>query len=382
MLIMGIYNKEFGRFSPYLLNKKLKPSKKVDGKYVYFYPNDTKKYGYEMIYVSKEEWESLVEQDKKEYSNNRKHDERKTDLREYFYDDDEEFTDTGNGKKKYFSNKRLIELEKAEFNRIEDFICESLDKRKIVHGFDDTDFAIYLLAIEKRIKQNKVAEMLNLSESFVNRRLKVILHKLLIEKMNNGEFSPKRLQAEAEYKRYIVTGKTESFADVKTFLFLTMLPQDMIFRYLYCLFGTHQLFKYCFMFIYRLENVVYKPVDRFVKLLEPYSKKLYDKYTTKFGPVFKLLFIFLELKCADNLKRVGLYEKSANEAFIKKVKQTANRCHISIEELKDKRIIPFAQKTIEKRIEQFCKQNNLPVPKKQLSFNKPHPQVRIKYRPK
>ena len=108
---MGIYNKEFGRFSPYLLNKKLKPSKKVDGKYVYFYPNDTKKHGYEMIYVSKEEWEVLVEQDKKEYSNNRKHDERKTDLREYYYDDDEEFTDTGKGKKKYFSNKRLIELE-------------------------------------------------------------------------------------------------------------------------------------------------------------------------------------------------------------------------------------------------------------------------------
>ena len=104
---MGIYNKEFGRFSPYLLNKKLKPSKKVDGKYVYFYPNDTKKHGYEMIYVSKEEWEILVEHDKSEYSNNRKHDERKTDLREYYYDDDEEFTDTGKGKHKYFSNKRL-----------------------------------------------------------------------------------------------------------------------------------------------------------------------------------------------------------------------------------------------------------------------------------
>ena len=46
---MAIYNKEFGRFSPYLLNKKLKPSKKVDGKYVYFYPKYTKKQGYEMI---------------------------------------------------------------------------------------------------------------------------------------------------------------------------------------------------------------------------------------------------------------------------------------------------------------------------------------------
>ena len=200
--------------------------------------------------------------------------------------------------------------------------------------------------------------------------------------MNDSEFSPKRLQAEAEYKRYIFTGKTESFADVKTFLFLTMLPQNMIFRYLYCLFGTHQLFKYCFTFIYRLEKVVNKPVDRFANLLEQYSRKLYDKYTTKFGPVFKLLFIFLELKCADNLKRVGLYEKSANEAFIKKVKQTANRCHISVEELKDRRIIPFAQKTIEKRVEQFCKQNVLPVPKKRITFTTPQPQVRIKYRPK
>ena len=75
---MGIYNKEFGKFSPYLLNKKLKPSKKFDGKYVYFYPNDKKKHGYEMIYVSKEEWEVLVEQDRLEYSNNRRHDEKKS----------------------------------------------------------------------------------------------------------------------------------------------------------------------------------------------------------------------------------------------------------------------------------------------------------------
>ena len=365
---MGIYNKEFGRFSPYLLNKKLKPSKKIDGKYVYFYPNDKKKHGYEKIYVSKEEWEVLVEQDRLEYSNNRRHDERKVDLQKFYLDDNDE------------ANK--IMLEKDEWRGLENFICESLDKGKLVHGFDDTDFSIYLLIIEYKMKQNKVAELLCLSESFVNRRLKVILHKLLIEKMNNGELSLSRLKAEAEYKSYIATGKTESFADVKTFLFLTMLPQNMVFRYLYCLFGTYQLFKYCFTFIYRLEAVIDKPVDRFVKLLEPYSKKLYDKHTTKFGPVLKLLFIFLELKCADNLKRVGLYEKPANEAFIKKVRKTANRCHISVEELKDKRIIPFAQKTIEKRVEQIYKQNNLPVPRKKFTFNKSQPQAKIKYRPK
>ena len=77
-----------------------------------------------------------------------------------------------------------------------------------------------------------------------------------------------------------------------------------------------------------------------------------------------------------------LYEKSASKVFIKKVKQTANRCHISVEELRDKRLFPYFQDKIQKRVEQFCKQNNLPVPKKQLSFTKPQPQVKLKYRPK
>lgn len=128
---MGIYNKEFGIFSPYLLNKKLKPSKKIDGKYVYFYPNDKKKRGYDIICVSKEEWEVLVEQDRLEYRNNRRHDERKVDLQKFYLDDNDE------------ANK--IMLEKDEWRGLENFICESLDKGKLVHGFDDTDFSICLL---------------------------------------------------------------------------------------------------------------------------------------------------------------------------------------------------------------------------------------------
>ncbi|MCD8040843.1 MAG: hypothetical protein LUF82_04930 [Clostridia bacterium] len=79
-------------------------------------------------------------------------------------------------------------------------------------------------------------------------------------------------------------------------------------------------------------------MNRLLNLLEPYSRLLYERHTRKLGPAFKMLFIFLELKCAANLKKVGLYEKSANTAFIEMVRKTANRCHISVEELKDKRI--------------------------------------------
>ncbi len=73
-----------------------------------------------------------------------------------------------------------------------------------------------------------------------------------------------------------------------------------------------------------------------------------------------MLFIFLELKCAANLKKVGLYEKSANAAFIEMVRKTANRCHIYVNELKDKRIIPFAQEKVAKRVELFRKVYNIP----------------------
>ena len=70
------------------------------------------------------------------------------------------------------------------------------------------------------MKQNKVAELLDLSESFVNCRINAILHKLFIEKINYGEFSSERLLTEAEYKIYFATGKTDSVDGDKIFLFL------------------------------------------------------------------------------------------------------------------------------------------------------------------
>lgn len=181
--------------------------------------------------------------------------------------------------------------------------------------------------------------------------------------MNNGEYSPKRLLAEADYRYYINTGETDSFIDIYVFMFLTKLSQDIVMRYLYCMFGTYQLFHYCYIFLYRYDRspilAKLKP-ERLLPLLQPYSRKLYERHTRNMSTPFKLLFIFLELKCADNLKKVGLFEKPANQAFIKMVRQTANRCHISVDKLKNKRIFPFVQKEIEKHIKLFRKKFNIP----------------------
>ena len=181
--------------------------------------------------------------------------------------------------------------------------------------------------------------------------------------MNDGKYIPNRLLAEADFRYYVNTGETDSFIDIYVFMFLTKLNQGMVVRYLYCMFGIYQLFHYCFVFLYRYDRSSSLPKlkpERLLPLLQPYSRKLYERHTRNMSTPFKLLFIFLELKCADHLKKVGLYEKSANTAFIKKVQKTANRCHISVDELKNKRISPFMQKEIEKRIEQFSKINNLP----------------------
>lgn len=358
-----MYWKEYGRTSPYRLNMKKKPAK-TEGKFLYHYHNEDCPHGYETIEVTEEQWEVLVAEDRKEYSNNRRHDEKKTDLREDYYEDDEQGYDHDTGYGRYYSNKQLLKLEKDAWERLDDFLCECWDKADLVHTFDDRDFAIYLLAIENKWKQKKVAEELNLSPATVNRRVKVILQQILTEKMYDGKYSPKRLLAEADYRYYINTGETDSFIDIYVFMFLTRLSQDMVMRYLYCMFGTYQLFHYCFVFLYRYDRsnalAKLKP-ERLLPLLQPYSRKLYERHTRNMSTPFKLLFIFLELKCAYNLKKVGLFEKPANTAFIKKVRQTANRCHLSVEDLKNKRIFPFMQKEVEKRIEQFRKVNNLSI---------------------
>ncbi len=358
-----MYWKEYGRTSPYRLNKKKQPAK-TKGKFLYHYQNEDCPHGYETIEVTEEQWAMLVAADKEEYSNNRSHDEKKTDLREDYYEDDEQGYDHDTGYGRYYSNKQLLKLEKAEWERLDDFLCECWDKAELVHTFDDRDFAIYLLAIENKLKQKKVAQALDLSPATVSRNVKTILQKILTEKMNNGEYSPKRLLAEAEYRYYVNTGETDSFIDIFVFMFLTKLNQDMVMRYLYCMFGTYELFHYCFIFLYRYNassKIVKLKPERLLSFLQPYSRKLYDRHTRNMGNGFKLLFIFLELKCADNLKKVGLFEKPANTAFIKKVRQTANRCHISVDDLKNKRIFPFMQKEIEKRIEKFRKVHNLPA---------------------
>lgn len=219
-------------------------------------------------------------------------------------------------------------MEKAEWERLDEFLCESWDKAELVHTFDDRDFAIYLLAIDNKWKQKKVAEALNISPATVSRRVKIILKQILTEKMNNGEYNHKQLLAEANYRYYINTGKTDSFIDIYVFMFLTKLSKDMVMRYLYCMFGTYQLFHYCYIFFYRYDispALAKLQPERLLPLLHPYSQKLYKRHTRNMSTPFKLLFIFLELKCADNLKKVGLFEKPANQVFIKMVniRQTA-----------------------------------------------------------
>lgn len=91
-----MYWKEYGRTSPYRLNRKKKPAK-TQGKFLYHYYNEDCPHGYETIEVTEEQWKMLVAEDKKEYSNNRSHDEKRTDLREDYYEDDEQGYDHDTG---------------------------------------------------------------------------------------------------------------------------------------------------------------------------------------------------------------------------------------------------------------------------------------------
>lgn len=227
-----MYWKEYGHTSPYRINKRMRQAPTED-MYIYSYQNEQCPHGYENIEVTKEQLDILIAEDRKEYSNNRRHDEKHTDLWEDYHDAfEEEPEEDDNGGVRYFSPKKVAAMVRRQWQQSDDFMTGELDRRELLKTFDDRDLAIYSLAVEKKIKQNKVADLLNLSEATVSRRVKVILQKIIKEDMDFGIYSKSRLDAEADYKYYRISGETDSFADVKVWLFLTQLNRDMVIRYL------------------------------------------------------------------------------------------------------------------------------------------------------
>lgn len=346
--------REFGLYSPYLLNKEPVPSER-EGYFLYYYmesyyTSHTEKKGnkYIKVYdkhvsrksveVTLEQWKALHEKDRKDFNVNR------------FEYQQTEYDPCKNGRYVNAFDVMLQEWDKFDH---EQFWVNAFDLECVLNTLSDEDLDIYLYAKEKHLKQKQIAVLIGKSESYVTRRMKFIEDEIERDMLDDGELSKREIDARLEYRKFMRTGKTDSFVDVFIYDFLLSMPQEMQIRYLFIFRGQEHFIKFCFLWLYLYGTAKEQPKQIAREVLNKYSYQLYKKYAVKLKTWAKQLFITVETECVRLIKRYGIKDSKSNEKFIKKVQKAAAAKGMTVAEYRDKVLFPHGKERIKARFQKF-----------------------------
>lgn len=351
-----MFKTENGYFSPYLLNRKPIPASR-EGYYKYFYMesyhivekrkvggkeqnvtvlHSRKKY----VEVPFEQWEQLRYFDLKDYEAAR---------------DEYEGTEYDVHKKDKYRNVFDFMLQQWDNHNHEQFWISAFDLERVLNKLSDEDLEIYLMHKERHLKQKQIAAILGKSEAHVTRRMKVIEDTIEYDMLNDGERTETQIKAEIEYRKYLRSGKTESFVDVYAYDFLLAFPQEVLLRYLFVFRGQQYLIRFCFLWVYEYFVLKDKPMFKAREVLGKYSYQIYKKYIANKHLWSKQLFIAVESELQRLLKSYGIKDSKPNEKFIKMVQKSAAARGLTVAEYRDKILIPHGKEKIIKRFEQYYK---------------------------
>ena len=350
------FKKEFGYFSPKLLNKEPVPSGR-EGYYLYYYMESyqtsrTEKRGKKSVRiytrhtskksveVTLEQWNALHEKDDDDYTVNRREEEKL------------EYEPVVNGRKICTLDALLSSWDKFDH---ESFWINAFDLERVLNSFSDEDLDIYLYAKEQHLKQKQIAAIIGKSEAYVTRRMKFIEDAIEWNMIDDGSLSPHEIKAELEYRKYMRTGKSESFIDVYLYDFLLQMPQEILLRYLFIFRGQKYLIRFCFRWLCLYAMDKDRPKVNARETLNKYSFQLYKKYAVKLKTRSQQLFIAVELELDRLVKQYGLRDSRPNEKFIKAVEKAAKRQKMTVAEYRDRILFPHGKERIITRFKQFIK---------------------------
>lgn len=348
--------REFGFYSPYLLNKEPVPSGR-EGYYLYYYMESYqtsqtvkkgKKYiktyvrhtSKQSVEVTLEQWNSLHEKDRKDFNVNR------------FEYQQTEYDPRKNGRHVSIFDVMLQEWDKFDH---EQFWVNSFDLERVLNTFSNEDLDIYLYAKEKHLKQKQIAILIGKSESYVTRRMKFIEDEIERDMLDYGEYTKREIEARLEYKKFMRTGKAESFIDVFVYDFLLSMPQEMQLRYLYIFRGQEHLIKFCFLWLYMYNTEKERPKQIAREVLNKPSYQLYKKHAVKLKTWAKQLFIAVEIEAERMIKQYGIKDSKPNEKFIKAVQKAAAAKGMTVAEYRDKILFSHGREHIIARYQLFIK---------------------------
>ncbi|MDE6059483.1 MAG: sigma-70 region 4 domain-containing protein [Clostridia bacterium] len=295
------------------------------------------------VEVPAEQWEKLHYFDLKDYETAR---------------DEYEGTEYDVRKNDRYYNVFDFMLQQWDNHNHEQFWINAFDLERVLNKLSDEDLDIYLLHKERHLKQKQIAETLGKSEAHVTRRMKVIEDTIEYDLLDDGERTKTQIKAEIEYRKYLRSGKTESFVDVYVYDFLLIFPQEVLLRYLFVFRGQQHLMRFCFLWIYEYFASKDKSEFKARDVLGRYSYQLFHKYMIKKNTWAKQLFIAVELELQRLLKQYGIKDSKPNEKFIKTVQKSAAARGMTVAEYRDKILFPHGKERVRKRFEQYYKRRN------------------------
>lgn len=347
---------ENGYFSPYLLNAKPVPASN-EGYYKYFYMESY--HTIEKRKVGGKEQNVTVLRSRKKYVEvpiGQWEQLRYFDLKDYEAARDEyEGTEYDVHKNDRYHNVFDFMLQQGDNHNHEQFWINAFDLERVLNKLSDEDLDIYLMHKERHLKQKQIAAILGKSEAHITRRMKAIEDTIEYDMLDDGERTKTRINAEMEYRKYLRSGKTESFVDVYVYDFLLAFPQEVLLRYLFVFRGQQHLIRFCFLWIYEYFASKDKPELKAGEVLGKYSYQLFNKFMVKKKTWSKQLFIAVESELQRLLKCYGIKDSKPNEKFIKTVQKSAAARGMTVAEYRDKILFPHGKDKIIKRFEQYYK---------------------------
>lgn len=179
----------------------------------------------------------------------------------------------------------------------------------------------------------------------VTRRMKFIQDETERDMLDNGECTKRELNVQLEYRKFMRTGKTDSYVDVFIYDFLLSMPQEMQIRYLFIFQGQQHLIKFCFLWLY---------LYRTAKERQNFHAR---EVCGKVNPWAKQRFIAVESEAERLVKQYGIKDSKPDEKFIKAVQKAAAAKGTTVAEYRDKILFPHGKERIKARFQKFLSLN-------------------------
>ena len=327
----------------YHLNKKKKPAK-TEGKFLYYYPCNSKgkpnfRIGdkkYIEIEVTEKEWEALHELDRFEYNNWHKiyrHNEP-------FPEDDEMLS--------HHEQKKWMDKD-IPFSTVSN---EQIDRLRALSILTPQERTVYCLAVDEGIKQKNIAEELGITQGAVSSTFNRARRKL-----DACDLSADNTPEDIVWKLWQIfmrDWELPDFLDVEIEFVIRSIFGDLL-PFINWFYSIGELCRYILRYYLFDEDKIEADIEKYISTASTKKQKHFKDYYAEQPLIIQGVYVRLcmEVKRRETNKLQDSHK--AVDGIYTGVEKIAHRLDVSVEECLTQRLYPFLAEKRNKRLKEFYK---------------------------